>query len=284
MDKWKKGARSHGFNSKDEAVASVIGTIMALLVFMTVLSIIVTSYVPAWEKENEQAFMTDTVFRMSSLKSVNDQMNENDNDIHFFMPLAPDKVPIFGKTVIGNLSFEQSGGSTAKMLISFTDEEQRNCDFSCGGSLTYKIDQNTQLHQNVAYELGAVILAQEDGELMRVQPSIVYDTTSNGLIVQMINLAGDPLEVTGSGMAGITMNMTEKDNYTSNTSSLNRSVLMTIESSYPTAWYNWAISSFVQTGFIDMSDVTLTGNELTVRFSDIDRVRINRSQITIELG
>src|SRR5438445_46768 len=45
------------FRSDERAVASTVGTIMALLVFLTFLSVIVNQYVPIWMKDSEASHM-----------------------------------------------------------------------------------------------------------------------------------------------------------------------------------------------------------------------------------
>ena len=49
------GPRKSKFLKKDrEAVASVVGTIMALLVFLTFMSLFIGTYVPIWMKDKQK--------------------------------------------------------------------------------------------------------------------------------------------------------------------------------------------------------------------------------------
>src|SRR3989338_5831958 len=58
---------------KDErCVASTVGTIMALLVFLTFLSLIVNQYVPVWMKDSEAAHMNGAIGQFGGLKGTID--------------------------------------------------------------------------------------------------------------------------------------------------------------------------------------------------------------------
>jgi len=54
--------------SDDEGVASTVGTIMALLVFLTFLSLIVNQYVPVWMKDSEASHMNGVLGQFGGLK------------------------------------------------------------------------------------------------------------------------------------------------------------------------------------------------------------------------
>ncbi|HYM39678.1 MAG TPA: hypothetical protein VEY12_05985, partial [Thermoplasmata archaeon] len=51
----------------ERGVASTVGTIMALLVFLTFLSLIVNQYVPVWMKDSEAAHMDSAVGQLADV-------------------------------------------------------------------------------------------------------------------------------------------------------------------------------------------------------------------------
>src|SRR3989304_7291054 len=99
----------------EEGVASTVGTIMALLVFLPFLSLIVNQYVPAWMKESEATHMSGAFGQMGSFKgSVDLQVlsattAENAGisyiPVTTFTPvtLGVEGVPIFTSPTIGEL-------------------------------------------------------------------------------------------------------------------------------------------------------------------------------------
>src|SRR2546428_4510825 len=56
----------------EEGVASTVGTIMALLVFLTFLSLIVNQYVPVWMKDSEASHMNSALGQFGGLKGAID--------------------------------------------------------------------------------------------------------------------------------------------------------------------------------------------------------------------
>src|SRR5213592_2675950 len=56
----------------EEGVASTVGTIMALLVFLTFLSLIVNQYVPVWMKDSEASHMNGALGQFGGIKGAID--------------------------------------------------------------------------------------------------------------------------------------------------------------------------------------------------------------------
>src|SRR6266550_1376643 len=56
------------FRSDERAVASTIGTVMALLVFLTFLSVIVNQYVPIWMRDSEASHMNTALGQFGGIK------------------------------------------------------------------------------------------------------------------------------------------------------------------------------------------------------------------------
>src|SRR5256885_15621241 len=54
----------------EEGVASTVGTIMALLVFLTFLSLIVNQYVPVWMKDSEASHMNGALGQFGGVKGA----------------------------------------------------------------------------------------------------------------------------------------------------------------------------------------------------------------------
>ena len=69
-----RGARSRLLRKDKEGVASTVGTIMALLVFIAFMALITNSYVPAWMMDNERAHMNQVTDQFGELKGKVDSM------------------------------------------------------------------------------------------------------------------------------------------------------------------------------------------------------------------
>jgi hypothetical protein len=188
----------------EEGVASTVGTIMALLVFLTFLSLIVNQYVPVWMKDSEAAHMSNTLGQFGGIKGAIDlQMLASQAaqiaGAHYIpvtassaVQLGVDGVPIFSAPTDGTLqSFPDAGSFTVQFNyliqgVSTPVREQSN------GSIQLDVANRYYIPQTIAYENGAVIRYQSDGQTIRAQPTFVVVKTNNSLDVSfgLVSLYG----------------------------------------------------------------------------------------------
>src|SRR6059036_2939203 len=109
--------------SDERGVASTVGTIMALLVFLTFLSLIVNQYVPVWMKDSEAAHMNGALGQFGGIKGAIDfqilaAQAAQISGTHYIpvtassaVSIGVDGVPIFAASTLGTLqSFPDAGG------------------------------------------------------------------------------------------------------------------------------------------------------------------------------
>ncbi len=190
--------------SDERGVASTVGTIMALLVFLTFLSLIVNQYVPVWMKDSEAAHMNTALGNFGSLKGAIDLQvlaaQAARNAGAFYIPttasaaigLGVDGVPIFAAPTIGTLrSTPDSGPFTVRFdyLIKGVPTPVRE---QSNGTIDLDVANRYYLPQRVAYENGAVIRYQGDGQVVRAQPTFAVIKTNNSLDISfgLVSLYG----------------------------------------------------------------------------------------------
>src|SRR2546422_245495 len=111
------------FRSDERAVASTVGTIMALLVFLTFLSVIVNQYVPIWMKDSEASHMNLALGQFGGIKGDIDlqmlaaQGSADAGTFHIpvttatAVNLGVDGVPIFSSPTPGTLQLSPDAGA-----------------------------------------------------------------------------------------------------------------------------------------------------------------------------
>ncbi len=239
----------------ERGVASTVGTIMALLVFLTFLSLIVNQYVPVWMKDSEASHMDGAVGQFGDLKSAIDfqilgaLMAQNAGAV--FIPtttsspitLGVDGVPIFSSPTTGFLAFN---GSSAPWFIQFA----YRIPPTPGGVLTPvyqngsgQIDLNVGNRYyptgDIVYENGAVIRAQPDGQVIRAAPVFQVTKSASNLSVafELVNLYG---QGTASGTSAQIVDTkvfgVNQQTYTGITP---QGVIISHTSAYGLAWYNF---------------------------------------------
>jgi hypothetical protein len=232
----------------DEAVASTIGTVMALMVAMTFLALIVNQYVPVWQKESEAAHMNAVLGDFGDLKSAIDAQIISAQvtavggttyiPIETYSPISMgiDGVPIFSTPTVGTLTGD---GDAAPWSVQFTytiDGTPYVVNQSASGSVVLHVANRYNVPFDLAYESGAVILSQTVGSAVRISPQFTALNGSNGVnlgfaLVQLIGSGN----AAGHGTEGIRTKLLSLD--MQDYDSLQSSVWINHTTRYGGAWY-----------------------------------------------
>src|SRR5437016_11815093 len=169
----------------EEGVASTVGTIMALLVFLTFLSLIVNQYVPVWMKDSEASHMNGSLGQFGGIKGAIDLqiLSAQAAQIagtHYIpvtassaVSLGVDCVPILAASTLGTLqSFTAAGGfwvnfsyipnPTVPLQVATVNE-------ASSGAIQLDVGNRYYIQQTIAYENGTVIPPQSDRQVHRAR-------------------------------------------------------------------------------------------------------------------
>ncbi len=177
----------------ESGVASTVGTIMALLVFLTFISLIVNQYVPVWMKDSEASHLGNAFGQFGSLKGSVDlqmlaaQMAQNAGvdyiPISSFTPvtLGVEGIPIFTSPTIGTLNSVSDQGPFTTELTYRIQGVNTNVREGSAGRIVLEVFNRYYLHASLAYENGAVVRAQTDGQAIRADPTFDVVIVNNTL-------------------------------------------------------------------------------------------------------
>lgn len=200
----------------DSGVASTVGTIMALLVVLTFMSLIVNQYVPVWGKEAEAAHMNAVLGQFGTFKGsidtqiVSAQVSATSGTTYIptetYSPiqLGTEGVPVFSSPTVGRL---KGSGDEAPWTVQFTysiGSSTYSVNQSSAGNVVLEVQNKFHVPFSMAYEGGAIIVQQTGGGTVRVDPQFVVLNGTNGVEVALtlIQLIGSG-SVAGSGTEGI---------------------------------------------------------------------------------
>lgn len=181
------------FRADDEAVASTVGTIMALLVFLTFISVIVNQYVPMWMRDSEASHMSSVLGQFGGVKgSIDLQMLAAQASLSagtFQIPvttatavvLGVDGVPIFSTATQGSLTMTPDTGPFTVVFDYTLRGVRKQVSEQSSGSIDLDVGNRYFVPQRVAYENGAVIRFQTDGQFIRVRPTFFVLNANNAL-------------------------------------------------------------------------------------------------------
>ncbi|TLZ51590.1 MAG: hypothetical protein E6K18_04600 [Methanobacteriota archaeon] len=244
--------------SDREGVASTVGTLMALLVFLTFLSVIVNQWVPVWSKDSEAAHMNVALGQMAGMKGSIDlqdlaaQASGSD-----YVPvtaasavtLGMDGVPLFGSPTLGTVASDPDAGPFTVTFDYFihtpsgSDIRTRVRELS-NGTVVLNVKNRYFPQQVIAYENGAVIRSQQDGQVVRAPPTFLVTESNNSMKIRMdlISLYGRSA-VSGTSTEVVNTRLFATDLQTYDRFPANAVIWANHTSAYGLAWYQFLNST-----------------------------------------
>jgi hypothetical protein len=268
----------------DQGVAATVGTIMSLLVLVSLMGIFTNQFVPVWMSDNESTHMSNVIEQFISLKSSIDiSISNNPNSLiapsPIFVPitLGSAGIPVFAGPTAGILSLspdtigqrpsyninytwvsDVSGSPTTYYLSGANDGH-------AGGNLDLYCPNRYFVEQHVIYEGGAVILNQSDGEFVIAGPQLAIrnmGTVSNPnwtIMLTQVTVEGMNNTIGGAGSKGVVANLIFADT-TSMSNSTPSDLVINIASPHGIAWMSYFNRSFNASGMRYITDYTMTSH------------------------
>ncbi len=207
----------------DEGVASTVGTIMSLMVFLAFLSMFTSQYIPVWMEENEASHMSTAYGQFASMKQAMDMQIlagtiQGTSPVQMFSPvkLGAAGIPMFASPTPGYLSvFRTDSYSNISLSYktvtgSLNGTVGHNATWNAGGSISLYVPNRYYTPQELAYEGDALILQQPDGEYMKSMPQfrmtraeIVNGVQMYHISYTIIDLRGPDSNYIGFGTRGV---------------------------------------------------------------------------------
>lgn len=278
-----------------EGVASTVGTIMALLVALTFLSVIVNQYVPVWQKESEATHMNTALGQFGNFKSnvdaqilsarVSQASGETYIPVEAYtaIQLGVEGVPVFSNPSNGRLT---GSGDVAPWTVQFRyaiSGSSFEVNQSAGGNLVLDMPSRYNVPFQLAYESGALIMSQSAGEAVRVDPQFTVLNASSGVEVglTLVQLIGSG-NAAGHGTEGVHSKLITLDPQTYG--SFQTSLWINHTTRYGVAWFrhfNETLSlafgvlpgDFNQTGYNYTETPTGSGQQVTTPYYVLERTQ-----------
>ncbi len=277
MKRLKRVPKRSALKESNEGVATTVGTIMALLVFLSLLSLITQQYVPVWMEDNEAYHSEEAMQHFSYLKGNIDNLIMNDYTdypLYSTMRLGSEGVPMFASQTPGVIrSTPRWGGFDVTF---FDGATQRS--YEGQGNVSLQVLNRYFEEQTIAYEHGAIILEQPQGAVLRAPPHIRIDEYDGAYSISLtlIDISSSRRESAGgSGVVGIT---TELWGSTRRTYSNVTDVSFEMITAYPGAWGTW----FNDT--LELDGLIVDGNNIEIDFPDVTDLTVTRARVHIELS
>ena len=205
---------------EEEGVASAVGTIFAILIFVSILSIFVTTYVPATMMSDEEQYSSNLMNSMIQLASAINEMTMNykqgETSLISF-DLESSYVPIFSSPTMGYINIsgqgpQQEGGLTLTMGSSSTP-------FASIGGSVMSISNNRYFVDEVwTYEFSSMMYNVHDSKtggnstllfnLLQIGPSTNQYVVN--LSFNLVNIVGGPFTISTASPFALTAEILSK--------------------------------------------------------------------------
>ncbi len=280
-----------------EGVASVVGTILALIVFLSLLGIFTNHYVPSMMAANEHQHDNSVVSQISELKQSVDNMmmysaSSHATTLSSYNPvtLGSAGVPMFAVGTQGQMNvIPQSGDTIPFFSVSFNYQLSGagggvyHLASSSGGGVVVNIPNRYYIPQSVLYENDAVILGQGNGQVMIADPGFAI-SSHGGIRLNLLELSVSTtttsnLSFSGTNTVALSSHLLSfsRNVYTPvyvSPSTVN--VNVTVGTPFPDAWFSFFNSTFSQAGLTYGSNYTVSiqpaGSQLYILYLNVKGV------------
>ena len=292
---------------KEEGVSAVIGTVMALMVFMFLFGMIQNQYVPVAMKDTEANHMSRIESQFGQLKYGIDSLivhGATNYSMYTPMTLGSEGMPVFASQTPGyiglqpndeyfNVSFvmnenDGSGGIRTTHMYSNTS-----------GMLRLYVPNRYYVPQMYAYSCGALILYQDSGSVMKAGPSISIDNRSGDIVMSMytVRIIGKEAIKGGTYTEGVYSSLlyTYDSEEGSDSNFINSSMTISLATVFPDAWEDWINTTARDGGLTYGHDYTVVRTlhddsvyppvySVVITINDIKSLELHRSLVDIQLG
>lgn len=255
-----------------EGVASVVGTILALVVFLSLLGVFTNHYVPSMMAGNEHQHDNAVLTQFSDFKQSVDSMMmystaSPSNTLTTYDPvtLGSAGVPMFAVGTQGELNIIQQSGSVIPFftvsfsykLTSIGETSIYHLTSASGGGVVMNIPNRYYVPQSVLYENDAVILGQNSGQLMIADPGFSVGTQGglhlSILQVSIVTATSSNMSLSGTNTIALSSHLLSlsRDSYSPvSTSPSGADVFIAVGTPFPEAWLSFFNSTLAQAGLV----------------------------------
>jgi len=274
-EKGKSDFRVHPRYSWKRDESGVSGAITAMLVILILsgfLSILYTSYIPQWTKEQEAEQMNIVLEQFLATKeTIDDQIINREENLNITVTnqitIGYGGGPVFGvgKTQ-GLLDVDPFHGNIT--IWSNDTGTGTNETYGWGrGNITFHSKNLEYVNQRFTYENGAVIISQEDRAVMKVDPHFYAEKDRAGDIsMSMILpiLVGDMQSIAGSGDVVVATTLQAVDTNEFFDWSTGRNITIDVITEFPDVWFSFFARKLANdtsgTGMLERNATNPTGD------------------------
>jgi hypothetical protein len=230
------------YPADERAVSGVVAASLGVVLISVLLGMVVTFWVPAWGYDSEVGHSREVVDSFSEFKrtleleALSGDLNQT---LSTGFALGVGGVPLFGAETPGQLSHVFLDRGVPRFRANLTDTSGA-VNYTAAWSLEYFFPARYFVPQRIAYEAGAVIVAQAEGETARLSPPFRFENSTTGIDVFMTMFTLDGPEISISGVESHSVSSRLSVVQTrAVTFSPNGTITLNVTSAFSSAWADY---------------------------------------------
>lgn len=220
--------------NSDNAVVGIITAILLIGLLISVITIIQTVFVPNWMEQIESEHMDQVADQFAQLKfsiDLQSVLQERNLPVASPITLGNRRIPLFSSIrSYGDLEIIQDE-------CTVTIQNQTTSYNYPVGIIKYSSSNSYFIDQSFIYETGALIISQDEGNIISITPLISVENLTNdyNITLSIINISviGNKDSISGYGTYPIRV-----EYYNSSTINITNLDRITISTEYPESWGN----------------------------------------------
>ena len=281
----KNNYKIRNFSDSNDGVAGVLVALLMVGLIISSIAFVQMVYVPKWMKEKEAEHMDLVATQFSQIKFSIDTLSlleKKYSPISAPLTLGTKELPILTSTrAYGDVEILSD-----EFKISIDHNGYANSiNYSIGG-IKYTSRNAYYLNQIYTFEAGAVILAQDNGEVVYSKPSY-YITNGHDLLFELTRIKGDIGKNVATGYGTYPIQMEFSDSQEIGFSDVSK---ITIINSHVKAWFKYFSDMFSGYSSLDSIVFTANGDGIEIIFVDTGNIAdfpdldINLVDINVQLS
>ena len=220
--------------NSDNAVVGIITAILLIGLLISVITIIQTVFVPNWMEQIESEHMDQVADQFAQLKfsiDLQSVLQERNLPVASPITLGNRRIPLFSSIrSYGDLEIIQDE-------CTVTIQNQTTSYNYPVGIIKYSSSNSYFIDQSFIYETGALIISQDEGNIISITPLISVENLTNdyNITLSIINISviGNKDSISGYGTYPIRI-----EYFNSSTINITNLDRITISTEYPKSWGN----------------------------------------------
>jgi hypothetical protein len=239
------------------------------------MTLITSVWLPVWMEEKEANQIRSVSSDFGNIKAtIDNQILQGDTTLIVASPvtLGTEGFSYFGEDSAGSFSINHFRDDELEYICNVRNESGV-VNVTCTGGMKYNSKNQYYVNQELAYENGAIILSQGDGEIVRIGPQFTVEKFGPVIEVKFVLITLSGVETSIQGTSTVLF-QTQLVTYTSEEYIFNPSswLNITVVSEYTTAWSQYLNNTLIEAGLAPGTDYNLAAGNNTI-WGDIAAVQ-----------